>query len=57
MTYFAVDDVDAAVARVEQSKGSIQMAPRDIPGVGRFSVIADPQGAVSTLIALEKPPE
>ena len=31
------------------------MPPTDIPGVGRFSVIADPQGAVLNLITYAAP--
>jgi uncharacterized protein len=47
--YVAVDDVDASAARAKQAGGAVHRAPADIPGVGRFAVIADPQGAVLTL--------
>jgi hypothetical protein len=47
--YIGVDDVDAYAARVVDKGGSIRMAPSDIPDVGRFSVVADPYGAVFTL--------
>jgi predicted enzyme related to lactoylglutathione lyase len=43
--YFAVDDTDAAVAKVEKLGGKTIVPPTDIPGVGRFAVLADPQGA------------
>jgi predicted enzyme related to lactoylglutathione lyase len=43
--YFAVDDVDATVARVQELGGSTMVPPTDIPGVGRFAVVTDPQGA------------
>lgn len=43
--YVGVDDVDAFAARVTQAGGVIHRAPDDIPGVGRFAVVADPQGA------------
>jgi uncharacterized protein len=43
--YFAVDDADATVARVEKLGGTTLVPPTDIPGVGRFAVVADPQGA------------
>lgn len=43
--YVAVDDVDAAAARLVQAGGSVHMPPTDIPGVGRFAAVADPQGA------------
>jgi len=43
--YVAVPDVDAAVEAVKQAGGSVHRAAQDIPGVGRFAVVADPQGA------------
>ncbi len=47
--YIGVEDVNAATDRVRQAGGAIHRAPADIPGVGRFSVVADPQGAVFML--------
>ncbi|VAW70870.1 Glyoxalase/bleomycin resistance protein/dioxygenase [hydrothermal vent metagenome] len=49
-SYVTVDDVDASAKLVESLGGNIVLAPRDIPGVGRFCVIADPQGAVLSII-------
>lgn len=49
-SYVTVDDVDARVARAESLGGKICVPPRDIPDVGRFSIIADPQGAMLALI-------
>jgi predicted enzyme related to lactoylglutathione lyase len=43
--YVAVDDVDATAAQFKKEGGSIFRQPTDIPGVGRFAVVADPQGA------------
>jgi hypothetical protein len=43
--YVAVDDVDAAQARVLQAGGQVLRPAEDIPGIGRFAVVADPQGA------------
>lgn len=40
-----VDDVDAAVAKVKELGGKVYVT-EDVPDVGRFAVIADPQGAV-----------
>jgi predicted enzyme related to lactoylglutathione lyase len=46
MAYIGVDDVDAYAARVTSAGGSIKRGPEDIPnGIGRFAVVADPQGA------------
>lgn len=47
--YVAVDDVDAAAAKVTDAGGAIHRQPGDIPGVGRFAVVADPQGAAFML--------
>ncbi|NOY74007.1 MAG: VOC family protein [Gammaproteobacteria bacterium] len=52
--YITVDDVDAAVARAEQLGGKVLCPPRDCSGVGRFSVIQDPQGAMVSLITYFK---
>ena len=43
--YVAVEDVDEASERVRAAGGSVHRAPADIPDIGRFSVVADPQGA------------
>lgn len=45
----AVDDVDAMTARVAAAGGTVHRDPADIPTVGRFSVVADPQGAAVVL--------
>lgn len=45
MASVGVDDVDAAAAKAKQLGGKIYKEPFDIPDVGRYAVIADPQGA------------
>ncbi|MFD2263177.1 VOC family protein [Lacibacterium aquatile] len=45
MGYIAVDDVDAETKKVQSKGGKVYQPPVDIPNVGRFSVVADPQGA------------
>ncbi len=47
--YIAVDDVDAIAARVVDAGGAIHRGPDDIPSVGRFAVVTDPQGAAFSL--------
>ena len=49
--YVTVDDVDKQIVRAEQLGGKIVVPPRDIPNVGRFAVINDPQGAMLSLIS------
>jgi len=50
MGYIGVDDVDAVADRIAGAGGAIHRAPEDIPGVGRFAVVADPQGAAFMLL-------
>ncbi|HEX4767985.1 MAG TPA: VOC family protein [Lichenihabitans sp.] len=45
IAYIAVDDVDAAAAKLEKAGGKIHKPADDIPTIGRFCVVADPQGA------------
>lgn len=45
MIYFAVDDTDKSAAKAQQLGGQVMMKPTDIPTIGRFAVIKDPQGA------------
>lgn len=42
--YVGVDDVDATAEKLRQLGGRVHMGPMDIPGVGRFAFVADPQG-------------
>jgi predicted enzyme related to lactoylglutathione lyase len=52
MVYFAVEDCDATVARAG-SLGAKTISPAmDIPGIGRFSILLDPQGAAFAVIKL-----
>ncbi|PWJ85284.1 hypothetical protein C7441_103140 [Pseudaminobacter salicylatoxidans] len=48
--YIYADNVDAATEGVRKGGGNVLREPDDIPDVGRFSVVADPQGAVFMLI-------
>lgn len=50
LSYVAVDDVDAATAKVSGLGGTVIVEAFDIPNVGRMSVIQDPQGAVLSLM-------
>jgi uncharacterized protein len=53
--YVTVDDVDATAKKVEELGGKILYPPTDIPTVGRFSVIQDPQGAAISVITYKMP--
>jgi len=50
MLYVAVRDVEQTKADVEAAGGTVVAGPDTAPGVGRFIVIRDPQGAVLTLM-------
>ena len=54
MVYFAVDDADAAVARVTELGGAVMMGPMDIEP-GRFAVVSDPSGAVFSVMKMKAP--
>jgi hypothetical protein len=53
LTYFAVADADATAAKAKELGGKVIVPPMDIPGTGRFSVLADPQGAVFAVYEAE----
>jgi predicted enzyme related to lactoylglutathione lyase len=56
--YIAVADVDRDAARIKQAGGAIYREPQDIPNIGRFAVVADPQGAVFVIFkGASTPPE
>jgi len=46
LVYFAVDNADTTAAAVAADGGRVHAPPADIPGTGRFAILADPQGAV-----------
>lgn len=50
MIYFSVADCDVGADRATELGGEVKVPPTDIPMVGRFSVIQDPQGAVFSII-------
>ena len=43
--YLAVDDVDAATAKVDAAGGKVEAGPFDVMDLGRMSAIQDPTGA------------
>ncbi len=55
MVYFSVADIDKAVEKVEKLGGEVKVPIVDADNIGRFSVIADPQGAHVSIIQLKEP--
>jgi predicted enzyme related to lactoylglutathione lyase len=52
--YFAVDNCDAVAAKAQTLGGKICVEPMDIPNVGRFAGILDPQNASFMIIQLSQ---
>jgi len=49
--YVTVADCDASAALCRELGGKVCAGPMDIPGVGRFALLQDPQGAMISAIA------
>ena len=49
-TVISVNDVDASAAKAEELGGSVIVPLMDIPGIGRFCMVRDPQGATFSII-------
>lgn len=49
--YVTVDNADETAGECVALGGKVLMPPTNIAGVGRFSVLQDPQGAVFSVIA------
>ena len=52
MTYFGVDDCDAAADLAVELGGAVAVEPFDMPQVGRTAVLGDPHGAVFSVLAV-----
>lgn len=50
LVYFSVGDCDGVAARTEKAGGRILLPPTTLPEVGRFAVLADPQGAMFGIV-------
>lgn len=53
--YVGSSDVDADAERLAKAGASVKRPPEDIPGVGRFAVMAEPGGAVFMLLKGSSP--
>jgi len=49
LAYFLTSSCDAVTEKAKSLGASVMVPPSDIEGAGRFSVVADPQGAVFAL--------
>lgn len=48
--YFQVDDVDVIVAKATAGGATVVMPPTDMQGIGRLSLMRDPEGAAFTVV-------
>jgi predicted enzyme related to lactoylglutathione lyase len=53
MAIFGTADTDATARRAAELGGQVAVEPFDIPNVGRFAVLADPQGVYFGVISVE----
>jgi predicted enzyme related to lactoylglutathione lyase len=50
LPYFGTPDADATTVKAQQLGGSAIVPPSDVPGVARFAILHDPQGATFGII-------
>jgi predicted enzyme related to lactoylglutathione lyase len=53
LPYIGVDDVDATIERAKARGGEVVAPAQDVPNVGRFAVVKEPEGAVVGVITPE----
>jgi predicted enzyme related to lactoylglutathione lyase len=46
LTYVGSEDPDKSIAQIKELGGKVMVPPTDVPGMVRFSIAVDPQGAV-----------
>lgn len=51
MPYFMVENTDTKVAEAQKIGAKVLVPPMDVPNVGRFATLMDPQGAAFSVIA------
>ena len=53
LVYFAVEDCDAKLQKATELGARVMKPAEHIPGVGRFAILTDPQGAAFAIIKTE----
>lgn len=56
LAYIGTDDAARTLSRAQELQAQVLVPVTEIPGVGRFAVIADPQGAVVAIFTPNGPP-
>ncbi len=54
MGYIFTDRIEDTLKDIAANGGAVHRQPQDIPGVGRFAVVADPHGAMFSLFSTEE---
>lgn len=54
MPYFLAADADAVAGKARGLGATWKLPPSDLPNVGRYAVIADPQGAVFAIVQIAR---
>ena len=55
LMYVAVPDIDATIRQAEGLGGRVRIPAKSVPTVGRYAILADPQGIVFCLYTPEAP--
>lgn len=55
LAHIETDDVDATVKKAQELGGKVLRPGTDIPTVGRFAILADPQGAIFGVFRPQEP--
>jgi predicted enzyme related to lactoylglutathione lyase len=55
LVYFAVDDINATIAKIKDLGGTVMMDPMSAGDTGTFTVAMDPQGAAFAVIQMGQP--
>jgi len=54
-SYIAVKNADETAEKITSNGGTVRVPPFDAPGVGRLSLVADPDGAAFAIIQFTQP--
>jgi len=55
MAYFAVNDCDGTVQKTTELRGGVIRPAEDIPNIGRYAILRDPESAVFAIIKPQPP--
>jgi len=55
LPYFGVEDPDTMAAKATSLGATVLKEPADIPGIGRFAMVRDPQGAMFYIMRFDPP--